>query len=157
MTTPVGGTTATTNTSVGTTTTTTGGTLDKNAFLKLLVASMKYQDPSKPVDSAAYMAQLAQFAQVEKLDAISTAQADATRWQQAVAGQGMIGRTVTGTVGATSATGGSAGTSAQTITGVVTGVSMTAAGTPRVQLAGGGTLAVSDVTLVAPTPTTTRT
>jgi hypothetical protein len=36
---------------------------------------------------------------------------------------------------------------------VVTGVTMTAAGTPRVQLAGGGTLAVSDVTLVVDTPT----
>jgi len=157
MTDPISGTTATDNTSLSTTTTTTGGTLDKNAFLKLLVASMKYQDPSKPVDSAAYMAQLAQFAQVEKLDAITTAQSDATRWQQTVAGQGMIGRTVTGTLSATTATKDHAATAAQTITGVVTGVTMTAAGTPRVQLAGGGTLAVSDVTLVAPTPTPSTT
>jgi flagellar basal-body rod modification protein FlgD len=141
MTTPVGGTDAT-STSVSTTTTTTGGTLDKNAFLKLLVASMKYQDPSKPVDSAAYMAQLAQFAQVEKLDAISTAQADASRWQQTVAGQGMLGRTVTGK----GATGGD-------LTGVVTGVQLTAAGSPRLQLSTGGTLAVTEVTQVAPTPT----
>lgn len=151
MTTPVDGTTS--STSVASTTTTTGGKLDKDAFLKLLVASMKYQDPSKPVDSAAYMAQLAQFAQVEKLDAITTAQNDATRWQQTVAGQGMIGRTVTGTIGATSASADHQATAAQTISGVVIGVTMTAGGTPRVQLAGGGTLAVSDVTEVAPTPT----
>jgi hypothetical protein len=38
------------------------------------------------------------------------------------------------------------------VTGVVTGVQLTAAGVPRLQLSTGGTLAVTDVTQVAPTP-----
>ena len=47
--------------------------IDKEAFLKLLVAQLKYQDPLKPTDAESFMAQTAQFTQVEKLDEISTA------------------------------------------------------------------------------------
>ena len=42
-------------------------TLDSDAFLKLLVAQLKYQDPSKPVDSSAFMAQTAQMQMVETM------------------------------------------------------------------------------------------
>ena len=38
-------------------------TLDYNAFLQLLIAQMKNQDPTKPMDSAQYMAQLASFSE----------------------------------------------------------------------------------------------
>ncbi|MBI1758591.1 MAG: flagellar hook capping protein [Actinobacteria bacterium] len=48
-------------------------TLDGNAFLTLLVAQLKYQDPSKPADSTAFLAETAQFTQVEKLEALVTA------------------------------------------------------------------------------------
>ena len=51
--------------------------LDYDAFLKLLVAQLKYQDPTKPMDPAQQMAQLASFSNVEqaiktnaKLDAL---------------------------------------------------------------------------------------
>jgi flagellar basal-body rod modification protein FlgD len=40
--------------------------LDYNAFLKLLVAQMKNQDPLEPMKSSDYVAQLATFSQVEK-------------------------------------------------------------------------------------------
>lgn len=70
-------------------------TLDYNAFLQLLIAQMKNQDPTQPIQSTEYMAQLAAFSNVEqavqtnaKLDslmaALSLSQAD-----------GIIGRTVT--------------------------------------------------------------
>ena len=39
-----------------------------NAFLKLLVAQMKYQDPMNPAQGADYIAQTAQFTVVEKLE-----------------------------------------------------------------------------------------
>lgn len=41
--------------------------LDKDAFLKLMVAQLRYQDPLNPADSQAFMAQTAQFTQVERL------------------------------------------------------------------------------------------
>ncbi len=54
-------------------------TLDKNAFLKLLVAQLQHQDPLKPMEGTEYVAQLSQFAMVEqsvaqtsKLDIMST-------------------------------------------------------------------------------------
>ncbi|MCJ8053992.1 flagellar hook assembly protein FlgD [Shinella curvata] len=41
-------------------------TLNYESFLKLLVAQMKNQDPTEPMDSAQQMAQLATFSQVEQ-------------------------------------------------------------------------------------------
>lgn len=69
--------------------------VDYQTFLRLLVAQMKNQDPTKPMESTEYMAQLASFSNVEqsiqlnsKLDQLLSAsylsQADA-----------LIGRTIT--------------------------------------------------------------
>ena len=41
--------------------------MGSDAFLKLLVAQLKYQDPSHPTDGTQMMAQTAQFQMVEKL------------------------------------------------------------------------------------------
>lgn len=69
--------------------------LDGTAFLRLLIAQLKNQDPTKPVDPTQYVAQLAQFASVEQsvrtnslLDGLITTSA----LSQA---EGLIGRTVT--------------------------------------------------------------
>jgi len=45
-----------------------GGTkaMDRDAFLKLLVAQLKHQDPLKPQDNAAFVAELAQFSSLEQ-------------------------------------------------------------------------------------------
>jgi flagellar basal-body rod modification protein FlgD len=55
-------------------------TLDYSAFLRLLIAQLKNQDPTKPMDSAQFMGQLAAFSNVEqamktnaKLDALMSA------------------------------------------------------------------------------------
>ena len=45
--------------------TTTG--YDKDAFMQILVAQMKYQDPLEPTSNTEYIAQYAQFTQVEQL------------------------------------------------------------------------------------------
>jgi flagellar basal-body rod modification protein FlgD len=42
------------------------GAMDKEAFLQLLVAQMKHQDPLSPLEGTEYVAQLAQFTQVEQ-------------------------------------------------------------------------------------------
>lgn len=41
-------------------------TVDYNAFLKLLVAQAKNQDPTNPTDSTQYLSQLASFSAVEQ-------------------------------------------------------------------------------------------
>ena len=43
-----------------------GGSLDKDAFLQLLVAQMKYPDPLEPTDNTEYISQLATFSQLEE-------------------------------------------------------------------------------------------
>lgn len=56
------------------------GKMDYNAFLRLLITQLKNQDPTKPMDSTQFVAQLATFSQVEqnistnaKLDSLLTA------------------------------------------------------------------------------------
>ena len=48
-----------------------GSTMDKDSFLQLLVAQMKYQDPMQPTSNTEYVAQFAQFSQVESLQNLS--------------------------------------------------------------------------------------
>jgi flagellar basal-body rod modification protein FlgD len=69
-------------------------TLGKDAFLKLLVAQLRYQDPTKPADSAQFMAQTAQFTQVEKLEEIARANVEMLAAQSLLAVSGLVGRTV---------------------------------------------------------------
>ncbi len=45
--------------------------LDKDAFLQLLVAQMKYQDPLEPTDNTEYISQLATFSQLEETQNLS--------------------------------------------------------------------------------------
>ncbi|MDE7225210.1 MAG: flagellar hook capping protein [Acetatifactor sp.] len=46
---------------------TSNGGMDKDAFLQLLVAQMKYQDPLEPTSNTEFVSQYAQFSQVEQL------------------------------------------------------------------------------------------
>jgi flagellar basal-body rod modification protein FlgD len=64
---------------------------DQDTFLKLLVAQLKYQDPSNPADSTQFLAQTAQFTQVEKLGQI----AELMQAQQLIGASALVGRTVT--------------------------------------------------------------
>ena len=64
---------------------------DKDTFMKLLVAQLKYQDPSNPADSTQFLAQTAQFTQVEKLGDI----ADLLKGQRLLGASALVGHTVT--------------------------------------------------------------
>jgi flagellar basal-body rod modification protein FlgD len=70
----------------------------KDEFMKLLVAQLQHQDPLQPTDNTAFVAQLAQFSQLEqaattnqKLTDLADAQASTTRAGMAQ----MVGKTVT--------------------------------------------------------------
>ena len=72
-------------------------TLGKDDFLKLLIAQVQHQDPLSPMDNQAFVAQLAQFSNVEqlqgvnsRLDSLALGQAGAN--QQAAAN--LVGKSV---------------------------------------------------------------
>src|SRR5918994_1278479 len=69
--------------------------MGKDVFLQLLVAQMRYQDPSKPVDSSQMMAQTATFTQVEKLEQLAAQNAAMLVLQEASTAGAMVGRTAT--------------------------------------------------------------
>ncbi|MEV0896831.1 flagellar hook capping FlgD N-terminal domain-containing protein [Actinoplanes sp. NPDC049802] len=64
---------------------------DKDTFMKLLVAQLKYQDPTKPADSTAFLAQTAQFTQVEKLESMI----GMLQSQRMIGASSLVGKTVT--------------------------------------------------------------
>ena len=74
--------------------------MGKDTFLKLLVAQLKYQNPLEPTDSAAFMAQTAQFTMVEKLDALAKTNAELLSSNRALSASSLIGQAVV-TPGAT--------------------------------------------------------
>lgn len=45
--------------------------MDKDSFLQILVAQMKYQDPLEPTSNTEYISQYAQFSQVEQLQNVA--------------------------------------------------------------------------------------
>ena len=71
--------------------------LDKDAFMKLLVAQLRYQDPMNPANGQEYMAQAAQFAAVERLEEISQAQSETVAYQQILLSSSLVGRHVKAT------------------------------------------------------------
>lgn len=69
--------------------------LGSDAFLKLLVAQLRYQNPLQPTDPSSMLAQTAQFTTVETLQTIAEAQRSLMQLHEAVGSIGMIGRSVT--------------------------------------------------------------
>ena len=50
----------------------TSASADQNMFLQLLVAQLKNQDPTQPMDSTTFVTQLAQFQQLESTNNMAT-------------------------------------------------------------------------------------
>jgi len=115
-----GGTGSTTGTS-GTGATNSGTIADlsgTDTFLKLLVAQLKNQDPTSPMDDQAFVTELAQFNTVEQMLNLKDAMTTQTTTQQANEGIGMLGRAVT------YVTPGLSGNNPVTGQGAVSGVSL---------------------------------
>jgi flagellar basal-body rod modification protein FlgD len=68
---------------------------DKDMFLKLLVAQMKYQDPMNPTDSSEFLSQSAQFTALEKMSTTAEQVTQLVGLQMAFGASSLVGRTVT--------------------------------------------------------------
>jgi flagellar basal-body rod modification protein FlgD len=143
MTDAVSGTTVATQTASTTVTRKETGS-QKDMFLKLLVAQMKYQDPANPASSSEFMAQTATFTQVEKLEEIAAQNASLLALQRSSSAGALVGRTVSYTdeTGATK-------------TGLVTSVRLGTDSTEASAMVGGVAVSMGRITEVASTPTTT--
>lgn len=109
-------------------------------FLTLMMAQLKNQDPTSPVDDTQMLSQQAQFSSLEEMQNLNQNFVAMMAMQNVAQATNLIGHTVTGTVNGAPAS------------GTVTGISF-ASGTPMLSvLATGSTTAVSmalsDVTQV---------
>ena len=111
----------------------------KDEFLTLMMAQLKNQDPTQPVDSTQMLAQEAQFSSLEQMQNLNTNFVSLMAMQNVSQATNLIGRTVSGTVSGVSTS------------GVVQGVSF-ASGSPVLTVNTGGTTTVqmglSDVSQV---------
>ena len=110
----------------------TSGSADKEMFLQLLVAQMRYQDPMNPTDSSQFLAQSAQFTALEKMQDVADQTAKLLSTQLAFGASGLVGRNVSWT-----------DDDGATQTGTVSGVTFGADG-PTLQ-AGGKTFPVTSL------------
>ncbi len=70
------------------------GGLDGQAFLRLLVAQLRYQNPMSPSDPSAMLQQTSALRQVETLNQISQSQQSLLRMQQASMASNLVGKEV---------------------------------------------------------------
>ncbi|MDB4022444.1 hypothetical protein OAC78_01960 [Litorivicinus sp.] len=76
--------------------------LDRNAFLTLLTSQLQNQNPLDPMKNEAFVAQLAQFSQLEGITNMSTSLedvADVIRSDRIMSGANLVGKTVFGQTG----------------------------------------------------------
>ena len=93
------------------------GALDGDAFLKLMVAQLKYQNPFEPLDQSQMLQQTAALSMVEVLQRLAGSQSVLMGVQQATMATGLIGKEVTAINGA-----------GEKVTDIVRNVSFTADG-----------------------------
>ncbi len=117
------------------------GSLGPDAFMKLLVAQMKYQNPFAPSDPTAMLGQVATYSQVEMLQKMSATASSSAALQQANMAADVIGKFVTAT-----------GTDGKDVTGTVTSTRFTADG-PVLVLDGSNEIPLAALTGVGAAPT----
>jgi flagellar basal-body rod modification protein FlgD len=112
--------------------------MGKDVFLKLLVAQMRYQDPSNPVDSSQMMAQTASFTQVEKLEQLVNQNASMLVLQESATAGALVGRraTYTDTTGAS-------------VSGTVTSVRLASRSSEAIAVIGGVEVQVGRITEIS--------
>ena len=68
---------------------------DKQMFLELMVAQLRYQDPLNPADSGEFLAQSAQFTALEKMQQVADVTGALLGAQMAFGASALVGRDVT--------------------------------------------------------------
>lgn len=134
--TQVGGTSTTANAAITSGSAASPTDLGSDAFLKLMVAQLKYQDPLNPAQGTEFLAQTAQFTMVEKLSQLAEQNAESLATQRVLQAGSLVGRAVTYTD--------DSGVSQQ---GIVTSARLLAAG-PVLQI-GGTDVPLSALTEIA--------
>jgi flagellar basal-body rod modification protein FlgD len=104
-------------------------------FLQLLVSELQNQDPDNPTDPTQFLTQTAEFEEVEELNAVQTSVSGMVTAQQSSSATSMLGMQVSGT-----------DASGNALSGVVTGVQLTANG--PILSVGNGTMPYSSITSV---------
>ena len=114
-------------------------TLDSETFMSLLVAQLRNQDPSSPMDTNQMIAQTTQLAMMEKLTALSTTADENFSLQMRTAAAALVGQKVTYTDAA-----------GASVTGIVSAVSY-AGSVPKVTV-GTASVALDSISgVTAPT------
>ena len=78
-------------------TTETQGQDDKQMFLELMVAQLRYQDPMNPTDSSEFLAQSAQFTALEKMQDVADRTSELLGAQMAFGASALVGKNVSWT------------------------------------------------------------
>lgn len=115
-------------------------TLDYDNFLKLLIAQMKNQDPTDPMDATQQVAQLATFSQVEQSIKMNTNLESLLSVNTLSNASSYIGKTLT--------------SADEKTTGVVASIQVTSEGLTATTTTG-GTIAITSGIKIADTPKTT--
>jgi len=92
-------------------------TLGQADFLKLLTVQLQQQDPMKPMDDSAFIAQMAQFSSLQQMTTLNSSLQSMRNDSQLSSAGGLIGAQVT-----------VANSDKSTVTGVVTGANQTSTG-----------------------------
>ncbi|MCU1669416.1 MAG: flgD [Blastococcus sp.] len=111
--------------------------MGSDTFLKLLVAEMKYQDPSKPMDSSEMMAQTATLTQTQALQTIADQNKQTLALQRSLSAGALVGHHVSYTA-----------TDGTTQSGVVSAVQISAADNTSAAVIGGESVDIARITEV---------
>jgi flagellar basal-body rod modification protein FlgD len=145
MSSPVSGTDPTTYaTATSTPTVSRDDQMGSDMFLKLLVAEMKYQDPSSPMSTSDMMAQTATLTQTQSLQQIASQNTQLIAMQRSLSAGALVGQTVSYT-----------DDNGTTKTGAVTAVQIDTVKNTSTAVIDGTSVDVGRITQVGKTTTTT--
>jgi flagellar basal-body rod modification protein FlgD len=112
--------------------------MGSDTFLQLLVAQMRYQDPSNPASSPDMIAQTATFTQVEKLEQLVKQNGSMLVMQESATAGALVGRTATYT-----------DDNGESVTGLVTSVALASTASEASATIGGKKVAIGRLTEIS--------